>query len=74
MNERIQALAKQAMKDTSMSFAERWDRVHRSEFMEVYNQKFANLIIQECSRIADAKAVKDPWAVGATIKQQFGVQ
>ena len=48
MNEKIQELAKQAMKDTSMSFAERWDRVHRSEFMEVYNEKFAELIVREC--------------------------
>lgn len=44
MNERIKEFAEQATKETSMFFADRIDRVHRAEFMEVYNKKFAELV------------------------------
>jgi len=79
MNERIQELAKQAMKDTSMSFAERWDRVHRSEFMEVYNEKFAELIVRECIRHFNEDYQRDfdtLWREDLTnsIKNHFGVE
>lgn len=85
MNEKIKELAKQAMKDTSMSFAERWDRVHRSEFMEVYNEKFTELIVEEClyvmSKVSNGyrdyrnqieDAMRD--ACVDDIKKHFGVE
>jgi hypothetical protein len=75
MNERIRELAKQAMKDTSMSFAERWDRVHRSEFMEVYNQKFAELIVRECAGVGyDASYFECALNVSNKILEHFGVE
>jgi hypothetical protein len=76
MNERIQELAKQAMKDTSMSFAERWDRVHRSEFMEVYNEKFAELIVRECAQfifVLDAEPMSHKSAA-RLLQEHFGVE
>jgi len=40
------------------------------EWIEAYNQKFAQLIVQQCAEIADKG-----WAApGIQIKQHFGVE
>jgi hypothetical protein len=78
MNKRIKELAEQAMEETSMFFADRIDRVHRSEFMELYNEKFAELIINECTSVCDEVQEQHITYTAATIKQRikdkFGVE
>jgi len=78
MNERIQQLAKQAQQLANDELAH-LERVHNrlysfTEGREIYNQKFAELIVRECcdifvelrTRPADL-AVKD-------VKKHFGVE
>ena len=65
MNERIRELAEQAGYEPLGTFAD--------ELMEIYNKKFAELIVRECVDIAD-----DYDGVGSTIvsriKQHFGIE
>jgi hypothetical protein len=44
MNERIKELARQAKEETDTL----WAKLTPQEFKDTYNQKFAELIVQEC--------------------------
>ena len=48
MNERIKELARTAEREVQISLGERWTTVGRAEFMRLYNEKFAELIVREC--------------------------
>ena len=64
MNKRIRELAKQAYEDVIKN---------TPSFLvtkELYEQKFAELIVQECAEIAD-KA--EPYKTSDLIKKHFGV-
>ena len=56
MTERIRELARTAEREVQISLGERWTTVGRAEFMRLYNEKFANLIVQECASICDSAA------------------
>ena len=58
MNDRIKLFAEQAG----------WDN-HHSKF-DTRIEKFAELIVQECARIAD---IAEPYKASDLIKQNFGV-
>jgi hypothetical protein len=71
MNERIKELSLQAKKDATENFG-----VDFALFFELYEEKFAELIVRECAGIIESQDV-DPafrhrmaWAV----KQRFGVE
>jgi hypothetical protein len=70
MNERIKELAKQACfdeigKDYSLYFNLTKDKV----------EKFAELIVGECSLVADRTQAEDMgWNIGEIIKEHFGVE
>jgi hypothetical protein len=74
MNERIKELAVQA-RNYALDEKRIYERMHNTEqcmeeYREVYNKKFAELIVRECAQIAD-KA----WAApGYQVKQHFGVE
>ena len=91
MNERIKELAEQAERLAEDELAH-LERVHNrlyyfNEGREIYNQKFAQLIVQECAAaITDDELAKDcgtflmdSWAKGMRysahlIKEHFGVE
>ena len=49
MNERIKELANQAREYTEKYNSERGNKLVAEEWTEVYNQKFAELIVRECA-------------------------
>ena len=81
MNQRIRELAEQAERLVKDELAH-LERVHNrlysfTEGREIYNQKFAELIVQECADVAK----ETRWAVPPSqeqiargIQQHFGVQ
>jgi hypothetical protein len=73
MNERIKQLALKAFQPindiTSEGVADR--RTFNQLWFEHYNQNFAELIVQECAKIAD-KA--EPYKASDLIKKHFGVE
>jgi hypothetical protein len=82
MNERIKELALQCKEYADESpFI-----VHDSIWWELYNEKFAELIVRECASIASGTAVENPpndlfygYNLGVNktaekIKQHFGVE
>ena len=87
MNQRIRELAEQAERLVKDELAH-LERVHNrlysfTEGREIYNQKFAELIVRECIQVVDGMA--DPeedsdryvWALhnaSEKIKQHFGVE
>jgi len=78
MNERIRELAIQA-RNYALDQKRHYERVHNTEqcleeYREVYNKKFAELIIQKCVDIA---LDHDPFwgaSVDQDIKRIFGVE
>ena len=69
MNERIRELALQAGYKPIGTFAD--------ELMEIYNKKFAELIVQECVSICKDKERPNLYGVReveTAIKQHFGVE
>ena len=66
MNERIKQLATQAA-----NYANTYDDAGADIWFEMYNQKFAELIVRECADIADTA---EPFLSSDLIKQQFGVE
>lgn len=66
MNERIKELAEQAEVYSSM-----WTG---DEKREALLEKFAELIIQECIKVADNNFNKGFCPVGVYIKQHFGIK
>ena len=70
MNERIRELAEQAGYKPLGTFAD--------ELMEIYNKKFAELIIHECaiamSKIPGGYSAEKYYESNKIIKQHFGVE
>lgn len=80
MNTRIQELAQVAeqLADDELAYLE---RVHNrlysfTEGKEIYNQKFAELIVRECASIAGKAEYSHTWSepVEDTIRKHFGVE
>jgi len=68
MNERIKELAEQAKQSVSQGI------LGVDQWIELYNQKFAELIVRECAAEADKQTIYFrgiPW--GRWIKEHFGV-
>jgi len=76
MNERIKELADQA-EDYATSEYDKWIPTSADDFSgipnvrKIFNEKFAQLIVRECARIAD-KA--EPYKASDLIKQHFGIE
>ena len=72
MNERIKELRKQAAREVSN--ANQW--TDDDEWNELFMEKFAKLIVQECADIAFAKIAKNGEAVVVSnaILDGFGVE
>jgi hypothetical protein len=72
MNERIQQLAEQAKKYALDAMIKITDKEQALKvYSESYDTKFAELIVQECAKIAD-KA--EPYRASDLIKKHFGVE
>jgi len=73
MNERIKQLAAQAA-----NYANTYDDAGADIWFEMYNEKFAELIVKECIDIAyeyDAPKMSGPgMIIGNRIKEHFGVE
>lgn len=75
MNKRIQELAEQAFRDTVLSGGKRGDK----EFDQLYNERFAELIVRECIEQCADNGSNDEWDKGVRwasnqIKEHFGVE
>ena len=70
MNERIKELAEQA-RDYADECFERFSNVEGWNVL--YTEKFAELIVRECARVADIADDSGIW-VGGTILTHFGVK
>ncbi len=74
MNKRIQALAEQA----NIEFTYDPTKVPMRAFVEAWEdefEKFAELIVRECAKIADTAQAEDMgWDIGGIIKEHFGVE
>ena len=66
MNELVKELAEQAGYKPLGTFAD--------ELMEIYNKKFAELVVLECAQIADDCVVLGRDFPGEYIKDYFGVE
>jgi hypothetical protein len=81
MNERIKELAVQA-RNYALDEKRIYERIHNTEqcmeeYREVYNKKFAELIVNQCADIAqqhNKSPVAAPLAIGYVIREHFGVQ
>ena len=72
MNERIRELSKQAW-----SWAEKQDYTDPTqEFSDILEEKFAELIVKECSYLADQAHYKATGgkSAGGYIRQHFGIK
>lgn len=79
MNERIKELAREAAEITDGKL-ECWGEFH-ADYGTVWNEVFAELIIQECAQCADEAwvdhcryGVSASFPVGWTIRDHFGVE
>lgn len=75
MNERIRQLSEQAHHSTADELAH-LQRVHNrtydlNESAAIYNEKFAELIVQECARKLENDGMVE---VAMEIKEHFGVE
>ena len=79
MNERIRELSEQAHRSTTNELAH-LQRVHNrtydlNESAVIYNEKFAELIVQECAEQVKNLRVNDYGISGAEIiREHFGVK
>ena len=84
MNERIKQLTVQA-RNYAFDQKHHYERVHNTEqcmedYREVYNTKFAELIVRECIQVGGPEdSYTDDWFMAkahsvAKIKQHFGVE
>ena len=81
MNPRIQELAHQAERLARDELAH-LERVHNrlysfTEGREIYNEKFAQLIIQECANLFEVEWSEEKLTgndVGYVVKKHFGVE
>ena len=76
MNERIRELSEQAHRSTTNELAH-LQRVHNrtydlNESAVIYNEKFAELIVRECSRVAKLEVGTN--RVCDAIEKHFGVE
>jgi hypothetical protein len=70
MNERIKELSKQAWE-----WAEQQEyKDATQEFSDILEQKFAELIIQECIGVADHSNVTGKSIIGQRIKEHFEIE
>ena len=67
MNERIKELRKQAAREVSN--ANLW--TNDDEWNELFMEKFAELIVWECAKIAE---IAEPYKSNDLIKKHFGVE
>ena len=77
MNERIKKLARQAREQTE-EFNSVRNKLTTEEWAEIYNEKFAELIVKECAdaiindrRLSDVRSAANGCV--RTIKEHFGV-
>jgi DNA integrity scanning protein DisA with diadenylate cyclase activity len=80
MNERIRELAVQA-RNYALDEKRIYERIHNTEqcmeeYREVYNKKFAELIVQECQTVVEWAINVDSTIdrVPVLIKEHFGVE
>ena len=79
MNERIKELMKQARYD-SKNEKHYLERVHNreitlDEYQEIYDKKFAELIVEECANVADENYIhRGSRTCGLAIRLHFGVE
>ncbi len=81
MNQRIQELAEQAERLARDELAH-LERVHNrlyslTDGREIYNEKFAQLIIQECANLFEVEWGEEKLTgndVGYVVKKHFGVE
>ena len=77
MNERIKELAEQAREYANSK--EPYEKIKNKAWIDVYDEKFAELIVKECAKIAHNRQYKHSPAhtVGdcaQAIKEHFGVE
>jgi hypothetical protein len=79
MNERIRELAEQA-RNYALDEKRIYERMHNTEqcmeeYREVYNKKFAELIVKECMKLnRDILCEDDPDYLDKIYKEHFGVE
>jgi hypothetical protein len=79
MNERIRELALLAHSDALESYRERMKTEFAGDviFSDMYDQKFAKLIVRECERVSLRSSHRDDdmgAIIARQIKQHFGVE
>jgi hypothetical protein len=72
MNPRIQQLAEQAGITTNLD-TDYFER-DMNRWVDYYSEKFAELIVRECARLADEETSLPHNSYGEKIKQHFGVE
>ena len=76
MNERIRELAEQAWDDTKEKFGSFVDDGGEVDFtfLHEWTEKFAELIVRECAKIADSADESACEWIGGNILTHFGVE
>ena len=73
MNERIKELAEQA--DEYADNKIQMPGEYHPDWHDIRDEKFAELIVRECSLVADRAHAEDMgWNIGEIIKEHFGVE
>ncbi len=73
MNERIKQLAEQAREYANSK--EPYEKIKNKAWIDVYDEKFAELIVRECAGVdLYWLSEQDRKAVAEKIKQHFGVE
>jgi len=74
MNERIRELEKQAWEFVDKTW--NWANANNPSQATLFKTKFAELIVQECAKIAGKAEYSDTWLepVEDAIKKHFGVE
>ena len=75
MNERIKDLARLAQNATATHFGDRWTSIGRAEFMMIYNQKFAELLVKECAYLVNDQQRTTGYTTHAQMLcREFGIE
>jgi hypothetical protein len=74
MNERIRKLAKQADKWAAEEFHQLFLDNINADRQELFNKKFAELIVKECADVAVKFHLAHPYSVEYQVKKHFGVE
>ena len=70
MNERIKELSKQAA-----DYANTYSDAGADVWFEIYNKKFAELIVRECAGVVEKNLFESiGWNTSKKVKQHFGVE